>query len=264
MIIRDELECLYEDEAFRSLYAECGQPGISPWQLAIVCILQFVEGLSDRQAADAVRVRIDWKYALGLRLEDTGFDASVLSEFRGRLVEAGLEYELLNQQLAVLQERGYLKGRGRQRTDSTHVLAAVRTLNRLMNAMETLRHALNELSRLVPAWLQTHLEPEWYDRYGRRIEDSRLPNTKAEWAALAHQVGTDGLALLKALEASDTPSAASSAPSISLLRQIWAQQYEIVGDKVRLRTAEELPPTAQLIMSPYDPEARKGVKRDTT
>jgi transposase len=264
MLIRDELACLYNDEEFSTLYPECGQPGISPWRLAVVTLLQYIEGLSDRQAADAVRGRIDWKYALGLELEDTGFDASVLSEFRGRLVEAGLEYELLNRQLAVLQERGYVKGRGRQRTDSTHVLAAVRTLNRLMNAMETLRHALNELSRLVPAWLQTHLEPEWYERYGRRIEDSRLPNTKAEWAALAHQVGTDGLALLKALEASDTPSAASSAASISLLRQIWAQQYEIVGDQVRLRTAEELPPTAQLIMSPYDPEARQGVIRDTT
>jgi len=264
MLIRDELACLYDDAEFSALYPECGQPGISPWRLAVVTILQYIEGLSDRQAADAVRGRIDWKYALGLELEDRGFDASVLSEFRGRLVEAGFEYELLNRQLAVLHERGYLKGRGRQRTDSTHVLAAVRTPNRLMNVMETLRHALNELSRLVPDWLQTHLEPDWYERYGRRIEDSRLPNTKAEWAALAHQVGQDGLALLKAIESLDTPSAAASAPSISLLRQIWEQQYEMVGDTVRLRTAEELPPTAELILSPYDPEARQGVKRDTT
>src|SRR5258708_32646793 len=146
MIIRDELECLYEDDAFRSLYAECGQPGISPWQLAIVCILQFVEGLSDRQAADAVRVRIDWKYTLGLRLDDAGFDASVLSEFRGRLVEAGLEYERLNRQLQIFEVRGLLKGRGRQRTDSTRVLAAVRDLNRLMNVMETMRHAFESLA----------------------------------------------------------------------------------------------------------------------
>src|SRR5258708_24005110 len=146
MLIRDELECLYEDDTFRALYAECGQPGISPWQLAVVSILQYVEDLSDRQAADAVRVRIDWKYALGLRLDDAGFDASVLSEFRGRLVEAGLEYELLNRQLQILEVRGLLKGRGRQRTDSTRVLAAVRDLNRLMNVMETMRHAFESLA----------------------------------------------------------------------------------------------------------------------
>src|SRR5579864_604778 len=181
MLIRDELACLYDDKEFSALYPECGQPGISPWRLAVVTILQFIEGLSDRQAADAVRGRIDWKYALGLELEDSGFDASVLSEFRGRLVEAGVEYELLNRQLHILEERGYLKGRGRQRTDSTHVLAAVRTLNRLTNVMETLRHALNELARLVPDWLQAHIESEWYERYGRRTEDSRLPHNKSEW-----------------------------------------------------------------------------------
>src|SRR5260221_9175286 len=140
MIIRDELECLYEDDEFRSLYAECGQPRISPWQLAIVCILQFVEGLSDRQAADAVRVRIDWKYAFGLRLDDPVFDASVMSEFRGRLVEAGLEYELLNRQLQILEVRGLLKGRGPQRTESIRVLAAVHKHNPLKNALDTNAH----------------------------------------------------------------------------------------------------------------------------
>ncbi|MHB8624574.1 MAG: IS1182 family transposase [Aggregatilineales bacterium] len=263
MLIRDELACLYEDEEFSSLYADCGQPGISPWRLAVVTILQFMEGLSDRQAADAVRGRIDWKYALGLELEDTGFDASVLSEFRSRLVEAGLEYELLNRQLHILEARGYLKGHGRQRTDSTHMIAAVRSLNRLMNVMETVRHALNELSRLVPGWLQAHIEPEWYGRYGRRTEDSRLPHTQSERAALAHQIGQDGLALLKAVESVDAPLAAA-APSITVLRQIWAQQYDMTDGKLRWRKAEELPPNAELIMSPYDPEARQSVKRDTT
>src|SRR5579864_8514398 len=112
MLIGDELACLYTDAKFSALYADCGQPGISPWRLAVVTILQFIEGLSDRQAAGAVRGRIDWKYVLGLELEDIGFDASVLSEFRGRLVKAGLEYELLKRQLHLLEERGYLKGRG--------------------------------------------------------------------------------------------------------------------------------------------------------
>ena len=191
MLIRDELDGLYDDEEFRALYAPCGQGGISPWQLAIVSILQYIEGLSDRQAAEAVRVRIDWKYALGLALEDAGFDASVLSEFRSRLVEAGLEYELLNRQLQILERKGLLKARGRQRTDSTHVLAAVRHVNRLMNVLETMRHALNEVARLAPDWLAGQLQPDWAERYGRRSDESRLPHSKAEWASLAAQIGNE-------------------------------------------------------------------------
>ena len=94
-------------------------------------LLQFAENLSDRRAADAVRSRIDWKYLLGLELTDPGFDASVLSEFRGRLVAGGLEEHLLDTLLALCREHKLLSARGRQRTDSTHVLGAVRSLNRL-------------------------------------------------------------------------------------------------------------------------------------
>ncbi len=264
MLIRDELDGLYEEEQFRAMYAPCGQGGISPWQLAIVSILQYVEDLSDRQAVEAVRVRIDWKYALGLPLEDPGFDASVLSEFRGRLVETGLEYELLNRQLQVLKGKGLLKARGRQRTDSTHVLAAVRHVNRLMNVLETMRHALNELSRLAPDWLEGHLQPEWTERYGRRSDDSRLPRSKSEWATLAAQVGKDGLALLQAVEQTNTPEVVKRSSAIDILRHVWEQQYDIVKNKIRWRKAKDLPASAKLIMSPYDPEARQSVKRDTT
>jgi transposase len=83
--------------------------------------MQFAEGLSDWQAADAVRGRIDWKYALGLELTDPGFGASVLSEFRTRLLEGHTEEQLLTVMLTLFKERGWLKGRGKQRTDSTHV-----------------------------------------------------------------------------------------------------------------------------------------------
>src|SRR5258707_5716972 len=126
MTIRDELGCIYKDEQFMGLYAERGQPARSPWRLAIVCILQFTEGLSDRQAAEAVRGRIDWKYALGLALDDPGFDASILTEFRRRLLEADHGEYMLNHLLEKLKEKGLLKARTRQRTDSTHVLGAVR------------------------------------------------------------------------------------------------------------------------------------------
>src|SRR5215203_1811238 len=139
MRMRDELGELYCDEQFAELFPVRGQPAASPGRLAWVTVMQFAEGLTDRQAADAVRGRIDWKYALGLALTDAGFDHTVLSEFRTRLVKGSAEQGLLDTLLERVQEAGLLKTRGRQRTDSTHVLAAVRMLNRLERVGETLR-----------------------------------------------------------------------------------------------------------------------------
>ena len=93
---RDELGSWYDDEAFGAAYGTRGKPGISPAQLAMVTVLQFTENLTDRQAADAVRGRLDWKYCLGLPLDDEGFDFSVLSEFRARLVARDLERKILD------------------------------------------------------------------------------------------------------------------------------------------------------------------------
>src|SRR5712692_10359967 len=137
--------------------------------------MQYVEGLTDRQAADAVRTRIDWKYALSLDLTDTGFDFSLLSEFRSRLLAHGAEQRLLEIMLEQFRAQGWLKARGKQRTDSTHVLAAIRTLNRLEVVGETLRHALNVLAEVAPEWLSTQMAPEWGLRYSTRFTDFRLP-----------------------------------------------------------------------------------------
>jgi transposase len=139
MRMRDELGTLYLDEQFAPLFPRRGQPAFSPWRLALISIMQYVENLSDRQAAEAVRARIDWKYALGLQLTDAGFDFSVLSEFRNRLVEGGLEQHLLDAMLTEFQAQGLLKERGQQRTDSSHVIASVRDLNRLETVGETLK-----------------------------------------------------------------------------------------------------------------------------
>src|SRR5262249_55005412 len=124
MRMRDEIGGIYEDGAFAALFSPRGQPAEVPWRLALVTIRQYAEGLPDRQAADAVRSRIDWKYALNLALTDPGFDFSVLCEFRTRLVAGSAEQLLLDAFLKVCREHKLLKGRGRQRTDSTHVVAA--------------------------------------------------------------------------------------------------------------------------------------------
>jgi transposase len=140
--------------------------------------MQFTEGLSDRQAADAVRRRIDWEYTLGLELTDSGCDDSILNEFRMRLLTGGVAQLLLETMLKRLQERGLLKARGKQRTDSTHILAAIRAFNRLAWVGETMRFVLNRLAAIAPVWVQAHLRPEWPERYGARVENDRLPKTE--------------------------------------------------------------------------------------
>src|SRR3954464_15119266 len=136
--LRDELGAVFRDEGFVDLFPRLGQPGLPPWRLALVTLLQFRENLPDRQAAEAVRARIDWKYLLGLELADPGFDHSVLCEFRSRLLEGRAEERLLGKLLDACRARGRLKARGRQRTDATHVLASIRVLNRLELLGETL------------------------------------------------------------------------------------------------------------------------------
>ena len=153
MRMRDELGVFFTDADSASLYPRCGQTAQAPWRLALITIMQFVETLSDRQAAEAVRARIDWKYALSLELTDIGFDFSVLSEFRDRLQNSGTEQQLLEIMLQQFQQKGLLKAHGRQRTDSTHVIARVRDLTRLELIGEPLRHALNTIAQVEPVTL---------------------------------------------------------------------------------------------------------------
>jgi transposase len=142
---------VFTDADFADLYPRRGQPAYGPWRLTLVTLLQFREGLSDRQAAEAVRARIDWKYLLGLELADPGFGHSVLWEFRGRLLAGEAARRLLARVLDTAREGGLLKAHGRQRTDSTHVIAAVRDLNRVELVAETLRAALNAIASREPA-----------------------------------------------------------------------------------------------------------------
>ena len=178
--IADALGPVYQDSQFASLFPRRGRPAEAPGRLALAVVLQFVENLSDRAAAEAVRGRIDWKYALGLALSDPGFDHTVLSEFRTRLVEGGAELLLFDALLDRFKAEGLVKARGRQRTDSTHVLAAV-------------------LTRL---------------------------------------------------------------PKIEILRQVWATQYAEEEGHLRWRATDALPPCAEQICSPYDPDARYSTKRE--
>src|SRR6266516_6632886 len=174
MKMRDELGMLYQDELFATLFPKEGQPALAPWRLALVTIMQFAEGLFVSQAADGVRGHLDWKYALSLELEDSGFDFSVLSEFRSRLIAGNAEYLLFETMLNYFKQRGLVKAGGRQRTDATYVLAAVRAINRVVCVGETMRAALNILAEVAPEWLRSFAPDEWDERYAHRVEEYRL------------------------------------------------------------------------------------------
>ena len=268
MRVRDELGEVFADGAFIDAFGVRGRPGISPGQLAMVTVLQFAENLTDRQAADAVRGRIDWKYCLGLALTDPGFDFSVLSQFRTRLVThdlQGMAFEIL---LDRLVELGLVTARGRQRTDATHVVAAVRDLNRLEMVGETLRAALEALAAAAPQWLTGHVEAAMVTRYGARIDEWRLPKDQAGRQKLALQVGRDGYRLLKAVADRRAPAWLREIPAVDVLRQVWIQQYTLSesGRAVIWRDADlhGLPPGRTRIISPYDTDARYSEKRGTS
>ena len=276
VLLRDKLGAVFADADFADLYPKLGQPAYAPWRLALVTLMQFREGLSDRQAAEAVRGRIDWKYLLALDLADAGFDFSVLCEFRGRLLQNAATKRLLARLLDAAREGGLLKARGRQRTDSTHMLAAVRTLNRLELVGETLRAALNAITVAAPDWLRAIALPEWHERYDRRVEDMRLPDTSPKREAYAAQIGTDGFVLLGALDRAGAPADAAALPEVAVLRRVWTRHFERdkagadgggsageqASDRVRMRPVQGQGP-GDRVESPYDIDARFRSKHAT-
>ncbi|NJO21523.1 MAG: transposase, partial [Spirulinaceae cyanobacterium RM2_2_10] len=263
MQMRDVLGTFFTDDQFTDLYPADGQPAYAPWRLALVSVMQFAENLTDRQAADAVRSRIDWKYALSLELTDEGFDFSVLSEFRQRLLEHKAGERLLNTMLDQFREACLLGARGKQRTDSTYVLAQVRDLNRLELVGRTLQAALNALAEIAPDWLRTWVAPAWFTRYGQPLTEFRLPQKKTERDTLAAQMGWDGFALLEAVYfAPDVPPLLGHLSEVETLRQIWLQQYVLIEDTLRLRERKEMLPAAKLLQSPFDLDARYSYKRE--
>ena len=259
--MRDQWATLFTDQQFGHLFPRRGQPAETPWRLALVTLFQFAEDLSDRQAADAVRARLDWKYALSLDLTDPGFDHTVLSEFRSRLIEGDAEQLLFDTLLEQCRQHGLLKARGRQRTDSTHVLAAVRALNRLELVRETLRNALDTLALLHPDWLATHARAEWVERYGRRSDAYHLPKGKQGQQVLTDQIGQDGAALLHAVYMSDAPVWLREVPAVDVLRRVWLQNYWQHETRIQFRTdAEGIPKAAQFLSSPHDLDAHLSKK----
>ena len=268
--VRDRLGELFPDAEFAPGFGVRGRPGWSPGRLALVTVLQMAENLTDRQAADAVRDKISWKYALGLDLDDEGFDASVLSEFRTRVVEHGLEQRVLDLLLDALKAEGLIGAGGKQRTDSTHVISAVRDLNRLELAGESVRACVEALAVAAPDWLPTVIDiADWGRRYGARVDTWRLPSSKTKRAELAAAYGTDAVALLRAVDDAGAPPWLCEVAAVDVLRRVLVQNYVITTNAagrevVRAREADTdgLPPGRTRLTSPYDLDARWAAKGD--
>lgn len=265
MSLRDKLGTFYDDEDFAELYSSEGQPALRPGNLALICVMQYMASLSDRGTVEAVSARIDWKYALGLELSDPGFDSSVLSLFRSRLLNGGKEQLILDKLFKRCTELNLIKVKGKARTDSTHILATIRNLNRLEYVGETLRAALNALAVVHPNWLSNIVAPDWFDRYSKPVEESRLPRgteARNDYAAI---IGQDGMKILEAIyDDVTTPQWLREIPVIETLRIAWVHQYWINNGQLFWRTHKDLPPAGSRSNSPYDTEARYGNKRHTS
>lgn len=263
--MHDELGRLDADRGCAALFPVRGQPALAPAQLALVTLMPFAAGRSARQAAEAVRGRIDGQYARCLALDDPGFDFSVLCAFRARLLAhapAGLLFDLL---LPRRRGAGLVRARGRQRTDATQVLAAIRDRNRLELVGETLRHARHARAAVVPDWLGQHCPAAWADRYGRQLGAYRLPQAPAARQALAVQIGAVGHRLLGAAWSPVAPAWLRALPAVGTLRRAWVQQYHAPDEAGTpgWRAEGALPPCATRITAPHDPEARRATERET-
>jgi transposase len=262
--LRDVLGPVFADEQFVDWFATEGRSGVAPGLLAMVCVLQSMERMSDREAADAVRTRVDWKYALALPMADAGFHHSVLEEFRQRLMVDDRAMGLLEALLAAADEAGLTRRGGRGRTDSTHVIAELRRLCRWELLGETVRLALDEVAGMAPGWLGPRIRPGWEQRYGRRVEASRLPKGEDTRWAWADQVAADGADILADIAGDPDAAWLAHLPQVQALASIWDQQCVADTAGVWHVRKECLLAGADRILSPHDPEARWSTKRATT
>lgn len=252
--VRDQLDGLWNDEDFVCWSPRDGRPGLPSAQLATVCVLQL--NLSDRQAAGAVRCRIDFKYALDMELDDPGFHHSVLTDFRDRLSRDDRADQLLSLALDRMRRAGLVKERGRQRTDSTQVLAAARELTRLELVLEAVRAALEEAATRSPEILDELTDAEWAVRYGRPV---RLPSQPSHPVTRLKQAGTDARRLLERLPPHQR------GPRAEAPRQIMVQNFLLdTRGTLRPRTEKDGQPKGALrTVSPYDREARRAIRGNT-
>ena len=257
-MIGNQLFEKWQEEEFADLYSREGKPGYSPVILAFVSVFQFMERLADRQAAQALRMRLDWKYALHLPLEDAGFDFSVLSEFRDRVIEGQAEQRAFEKLVEEIQAMGLIKEHGKQRSDSIAMLVKVRRLSRIEMVVETLRLAVVALVAADREWCEEVIPPSWDEKYGERFVRQRY--SEQEWKAYEANIGNDGEWLLKRLKDGGAPAELQDLPEVQVFSTVWAQQFREAQGQMVYKDLKKYAGHTQIQM-PHDPEARYSCKR---
>ena len=258
-LIGEQIFEKWEEGEFADLYSSEGKPGYSPVILAFVSIFQFMERLADRQAAQALRMRLDWKYALHLPLEDAGFDFSVLSEFRDRLIDGQAEKRVFEKLVEEIRAMGLIKERGKQRSDSIAMLVKVRRLSRIEMVVETLRLAVVALVTAHREWCEEIIPPSWEEKYGERFVRQRY--SEKEWQEYETNIGNDGEWLLKRLTEGGAPAGLKDLPEVQILKTVWAQQFREETGQMVYKDLKKYDGHTQ-IQTPHDPEARYSRKRN--
>lgn len=262
--MRDVWGSISTDEDGADLFPKDGQPAQAPWRFALVTGLPCVENLSDRQAADARRGRLAGKSLLGWDLTDPGCDASGLSECRTPLTEPHAGERLQENRLTRCGQQGWLKARGRQRTDSTHVLGKIRALTRVRYVWEAMRAALQSLATGEPDGLRAQRHVEWSDRDGPGSEASCVPFGEAAREAFAEAIGQHGRERLDAAVAPTAPQWLRPVPAVDICRPIGIPHAQRMDETVHWRASETLPPPSGSRGSPSDEEAHSSTKSSTT
>jgi transposase len=258
-MVGDELFQLFTETDFADLYPEEGKPGYSPVILSFVSVFQYLEKYPDRQAAEALRMRMDWKYALHLALDYGGFDFSVLSEFRDRLLAHRAEARVFDRIVEALRGKGLIKERGKQRTDSLAMLTKVRHLSRLEMVVESLRLAVSAVLKAERRWGEVVIPPVWEERYGERFVLGRY--RPEEWDAYERTVGNDGQWFLERLKSEGAPAELQNLPEVQVLKTVWAQQFRAEAGQMVYQTVKSYDGHTE-IQTPHDPQARYSKKRD--
>jgi hypothetical protein len=240
-----------------SLYCEDnGRPATDPVMLAGVTLLQFMERVPDRVAAEHVVFHLGWKYALDLELTYGGFHPTVLVYFRDRLEQREAERVIFDCVLELLIEMGLVRRKGKQRLDSTHVLGYVKEMSRLECAVETLRLALEALEEALPGAERAEFWGHLWALYVQSEVDWRL--SKAERQSRYQQCGRDMDQLIRWLKG--RPSELSELEEVKLLGRVFEEQFEVVEGKVH----PSLKRPARSVQNPHDPDAHFADKGKRT
>ena len=259
-VVGDQLLSLISEgefiSEFAAMYSKTGRPSINPIILSLVTVFQFLEDIPDRVAAEYVKTRLDWKYALHIPLDDPGFHYSDLCNFRKRLAEHGKESLLFDQLLKQIESLGFLKKRKHQRTDSTHILAVVRELSRLENLSEGLRVSLRAIQNSDLAFYQMKIPVLYREHWS--ISQSDYQMTDSQRAEALERAGQDIHWLLSFL--GTNRESFLRLPELEVLQTLFYQHFTL-QDSQKACLKREADTGKDKIQSPHEPEARYSEKR---